>query len=171
MYAVFAMRKMELNNRINAIQLKLMEFSQKLTDLAMLGANTQDGIVTPDELVNSPASIFMDQMAMSNGAIGMAMPMAQQKMQFYMMNQAALMQQGIVNQTPVNYNFVFNAIFKQELENQGRRIAKRIAAEETKIQNQKIRLETQLKAAERELEHVEKAEDDGIKRSAPRYTA
>jgi len=171
MYAIFAMRKIELTNRINAIQLKLMEFSQKLTDLAMLGANTQDGIVTPDEIMNSPSSIFMDQMQMTNGAIAMAGPMAAQKMQFYLMNQAALQQQGIVNQFPVNYNMVFNAMFKNELEGQGRQMAKRIAAEETKIQNQKIRLETQLKAAQTELDSVEKAEDEGIKRATPKYVA
>ena len=171
MYAVFAMRKMELVNRINAIQLRLLEFSQKLTDLAMLGANAQDGIFTPEELATSPASIFMDQLRLSNGAIASAGPVAAQKMQLYLMNQANLQQRGIVNQYPVNYNMIYNELFRKELETYGKRIGKLIAAEETKIQNEKIRLETQLKAAHAELEKVEKAEEDGIKRSTPNYTA
>ena len=171
MYAVFAMRKMELVNRINAIQLRLLAFSQKLTDLAMLGANAQDGIITPEELMSSPASIFMDQLRLTNGAIAMAGPIASQKMQLYLMNQADLQQRGIINQNPVNYNLIFNELFRQELEVQGRKIAKLISAEETKVQNEKIRLETQLKAAQQELEKGEKAEDDGSKRSTPTYTA
>ena len=40
---------------------------------------------------------------------------------------------------------------------------------ETEIQNEKLQIETQLKAAEAEMESVTKAEEQGIKESAPKY--
>ena len=40
---------------------------------------------------------------------------------------------------------------------------------ETNIQSEKLQIDTQLKAAEKELEGVEEAESKGIERSTPKY--
>lgn len=169
MFAIFTMRKMELTDRINRIQVELMNLRDQLTDLAMFGANAQDGMITPEELMCSPASIFMHQLGFGNAAIRSALPMANMNMHMYLRNQAGLQAGGIVNEMPVNHNLVFNALLRQQLERQGKAMEKRIAAEERKIEQKKLRLEAQEKAASAELEKVEKAEEEGIRRSAPNY--
>ena len=169
MYALFAMRKMELTSRINQIQYRLMQLSQKLTDIALFGANVQDGMITPDEFMNSPASLFGAQLQFGHQAMQLAVPQAQAQMNMYLQYQAAMANSGVMNPMQPNNALMFNSFLRQALESVAKGMQKRIAAEENKIQMEKTRLETQLKAAQSELEQCEKAEEDGIKRSTPRY--
>ncbi len=169
MYAVFAMRKMLLTQRINQINFKLMQLSQKQSDLALFGANIQDGMVTPDEYMNSPASLFGAQMQFGQQAMMMAMPQAQVQMQYYMQQQQMMQMQGIQPQMMPNQNNVFQSFIRQALESAAKGMTKRVAAEENKIEMERTRLTTQLKAAQQELESCEKGEDEGIKRSTPKY--
>ncbi len=167
--ACFTMRKIHLNTRMNMLQLQLNQIVQKIQDLSMLGANAMDGIITPDELMTSPASIFMDQLRFSNLAINNAGGRAVANMQLYLGNQAALAQQGIVNTMPTDHNHIFNALLRQELEKFGKYMSKRVSAEENKLQTRKLKIESELKVAQAEYERVEKAEEEGIKRTAPNY--
>lgn len=169
MYAIFAMRKMSLTTRINQIQTRLMQLSQKLSDIALFGANMQDGILSPEEAMYSPASMFGHQLQCSNNIFMQAMPMAQMHMSMYMQQQAMYGAQGLANPYQQNPALVFRSILQQAMEFAARGMQKRIAAEENKIQMEKTRLETQLKAAMHELEQCEKAEEEGIKRSTPKY--
>ncbi len=167
MYAIFTMRKMQLISRINDIQYKLIQFSQKLTDLALFGSNIQDGVITPDELANSPASLFLPHMQFGNAAMMNAFPQAQFQMEMYQQYQAHMNNPNAL--TLQVQNFMFNAFMKQSLEAVAKGTLKRIAAEEKKIQMEKTRLEAQLKAAQSELESCDRAIDDGIKSSTPKY--
>lgn len=167
MYAIFTMRKMQLISRINDIQYKLMQLSQKLSDLALFGANIQDGMITPDELANSPASLFLPHMQFANAAMMNAIPQAQFQMEMYKQYQAHMNNPNAL--TPQVQNFMFNSLLKQSLESVAKGTLKRIAAEEKKIQMEKARYEQQLKAMQAEVESCDRAEEQGIKNTTPKY--
>lgn len=69
----------------------------------------------------------------------------------------------------MNQFFIFNSFFRQALDAAGKAQQAQIKKMETEIQNEKLQIETQLKAAEAEMEGVTKAEEQGIKESAPKY--
>lgn len=169
MYVVFAMRKMMLTSRINQIQYRLTQLSQKLADLALFGANVEDGVITPNEFMNSPASLYGAQIQFGQQAMQQAVPQAQLQMQMYLQYQQAMGNAGAMGQMMPNNGLMFNAFLRQSLESVAKSINKRIAAEENKIQMEKTRLETQQKIIQAELEQCEKAEEEGIRRSAPKY--
>ena len=180
MYAIFTMRKLQLTQRINQIQYRLMQLSQRKMDLAVYAGNVADGIISPGEFMNSPASIFGVNLNFFNNSVPKALFEASRASQVYNMNIANMNmasngQYGMAvdpsnpNSVYANQFFVFNAFFKQALDAAGKAEAAKIKKLETEIEDQKLMLETQLKAAQAELDKVEKAEDDGIKKSAPQY--
>lgn len=181
MYAIFTMRKMLLTSRINALNTKLMQLSQKTQDLATYAANIADGVITPEEAANSPASIFQRQSSYMNMSIPNALNDANFKTQQYMMQYGGLntMSNGqlvngidptgttsIPNQAALN-----NSFYKQAMQEAANIESKRIEAIEKELDQQKLKIDTQLKEAQAELESVEKAEEAGIKSSAPKYSA
>lgn len=180
MYAIFTMRKLHLTQRINNIQYRLMQLTQRMSDLAIYSGNVADGIITPSEFMNSPASIFGVNMNFFNNSVPGALYQASQATQMYNMNMlnmngmsggqyAMAVDPANPQNVAVNQFFVFNSFFKQALEAAGKAEAAKIKRLETDIQTQKMQLETQLKAAETELKSVEDAESKGIEKSAPKY--
>lgn len=174
------MRKLQLTHRINQLQFRQMQLAQRLQDLAAYGANIADGIVTPGEFMSSPASIFGVQMNYLNSSVPKALFQASMTSQMYMNNmmQANLQsggQYGMAvdpsNPNSVNMNqfFIFNSFFKQALDAAGKEQQAQVKKMETEIQNEKLQIDTQLKAAEAEMDGVVKAEEQGIKDSAPKY--
>ena len=148
----------------------LMDISQKISDLALFGANAEDGVITPDEMMNSPASLFGRQLSFGYNSMRMAGSQAATQMQLYKQHiMATNPQQAQMLETPQAQRYLMQGFMKQALESQGKRIAKFIAAEENKLQMKKTKLETQLKAAQSELQSCEKAEDNGIKQATPKY--
>ncbi len=180
MYAIFTMRKLMLTNRINQINFKLMQLSQKTQDLAAYGANISDGIITPEEAANSPASLFKRQSLYMTTTMNNSMNQASMATQNYMMQYNAMNQAsgGQVANTidPTgttsipNQALLMSSYFKQAMEAAARNEQKKIQVLENEIDQQRLKLETQLKAAMAELETVEKAEEQGIKSSAPKYS-
>ena len=73
------------------------------------------------------------------------------------------------NSINMNQFFIFNSFFRQALDAAGKAQQAQVKKMETEIQNEKLQIETQLKAAEAEMESVTKAEEQGIKESAPKY--
>ena len=73
MYAIFTMRKLQLTQRINNLQFKLMQISQKLQDLSVYAGNVADGVISPSEFLNSPASIFGVNMNFFNNSVPKAL--------------------------------------------------------------------------------------------------
>lgn len=94
---------------------------------------------------------MMNMNAMSRGQYGMAVDPSN------------------MNALYANQIFVFNAFFKQALDAAGKSEAQRVKRLETDITNQKLMIETQLKAAETELQKVEEQESKNIERTAPKY--
>ena len=157
-----------------------MQLAQRLADLSAYAGNIADGIITPNEFMNSPASIFGVQMNYLNSSIPKALYQAGTATQMYMtninnMNAMSGGQYGMAvdpgnpNSIYVNQFFVFNSYLKQALEAAGKAEAAKIKQMETNIQSEKLQIDTQLKAAEKELEGVEEAESKGIERSTPKY--
>lgn len=174
------MRKLQLTQRINNLQYRLMQISQKLQDLSVYAGNVADGIVTPSEFMNSPASIFGVNMNFFNSSVPKALYQASMSTQMYnnnilRMNQMSGGQyalavdpsnpQSIMN----NQFFIFNSFFKQALNAAGKAEAAKVKRLESDLQAEKLAIDTQIKAAEKELESVEKCEEKGIDRSTPKY--
>ena len=86
MYAIFTMRKLQLTQRINQLQYRQMQLSQRLMDLATYAGNVADGILTPGEFMSSPASIFGVQMNFLNSSIPKALFQAGTATNMYMTN-------------------------------------------------------------------------------------
>lgn len=177
MYAIYTMRKLMLTNRINTLNAKLMEISQKTQDLAAYGANISDGFITPEEAANSPASLFKRQSLYMTTTVQNAWNQASVATQTYLtMNQGTNAMVGNTidptgTTTNPNQALLNQAYFKQAMEAAAKNEEKKIEVIEKELDQQRLKIETQLKAAEAELEGVEKAEDQGIKASAPKYLA
>ena len=180
MYAIFTMRKLQLTQRINQLQYRQMQLSQRLMDLATYAGNVADGILTPEEFMSSPASIFGVQTNFLNSSIPKALFQAGTATQMHInniMNMNAMSggQYGMLvdpsnpNSIYANQFFIFNSYFKPALEAAGKAEAAKIKKLETNIQMEKQQIETQLKAAEAELKSVEEAETKGIEASAPKF--
>ncbi len=180
MYAIFTARKLMLTNRVNQINYKLMLLSQKQQDLATYAANVADGIITPEEAANSSATMYQRQNIF----------MAQNSGNAY--NQASLAAQNYVAQynainastnnaysntidptgttSSIDMTALTSAYYQQAMEQAAKSEQSKIQAIENEIDQQVASLETQLKAAQAELESVEKAEDSAIKAAAPQYS-
>ena len=180
MYAIFTMRKLQLTQRINNLQYRLMQLSQRLQDLSVYAGNVADGVISPSEFMNSPASIFGANTNFFNNSVPKALFEASRASQAYNanvmnMNMASNGQYGMAvdpsnpNGIYANQFFVFNAFFKQALDAAGKAEAAKVKRLETDITTQKLMIETQLKAAEAELKSVEDTESKNIERTAPKY--
>lgn len=168
MYAIFTMRKLMLTNRINSIQLKMMEISQKTMDLASYSANIADGNVSIEELANSSASIYQRQMLFNqvNGANA--------NVQADAAMQNLIASGGIANAqasgAEVNLNSLFTSFYQNAMKSAAENEQKKISVMEKELDQQRLKLETQLQAAQKELEQVEQAETKGIEMSTPKYS-
>ena len=157
-----------------------MELAQRLQDLAAYAGNIADGILTPGEFMNAPASIFGCQLNFLNSSVPKALYEAGRSTQMYMNNimnvNAASNGQYAMAVDPsnpqsifTNQFFIFNSFMKQALDAAGKAEGAKVKQMETSIQSQKLQIETQLKAAEAELKSVEEAEQKGIEAAAPKY--
>lgn len=172
MYAVFTMRKLMLTNRINQLNFKLMEIAQKNQDLAVYSANIADGVITPEEAANSPASLFQRQSIYSNYTTQNAYYSAGEATNLTMSQynaQAQANANAANTQAGVDPNALFSSYYKQALEAAAKNEDRKIAVLENELDQQRLKIETQLKAAQAELEQVESNEDKAIKSSAPKY--
>ncbi len=180
MYALFTARKLMLTNRVNQINYKLMQLAQKQQDLATYAANISDGIITPEEAANSSASIYQRQSLFMTQNSTNAYQQANMAAQNYVAQYNAV--NGSTNgayansidttgtTSSINVAALTNGYYQQAMEAAARNEQTKIQAIEKEIDTQRLSLETQLKAAQAELENVEKAEDSAIKSSAPDYS-
>ena len=157
-----------------------MQLSQRLQDLSVYAGNVADGVISPSEFMNSPASIYGVNMNFFNNSVPKSLFEAARASQIYNtnianMNMASGGQYGMAvdpsnpQSIYANQFFVFNAFFKQALDAAGKAEAAKVKRLETDINNQKLMIETQLKAAEAELQKVEEQESKNIERTAPKY--
>jgi len=167
-WVTLSMRKGELKARIARMRQELLKKSEELMELQHYGSNIADGIITFDEIANTPSSFMERQHRFMAFSIPFAFNQAMQKTQ--------MMQSGLLpgmsmfadpsQLTQEQIQIFMMGRFRAELENMSRVEEKNIQLEEKKLTQEKIQIETQLKAMEAELQQVEQAEGQAIKSEA-----
>lgn len=139
-YALFTARKLSLTTRVNQMNAQLMSLSQRQMDLANQIATKESANALRTNSANAQAYSVFAAAVEGGGDTTQA--------------QAAL------NKT-LSDNSSKTAMDDAEIQ--------QLEAKQTQIDLQRKNLETQLNAAQQELESVEKAEQSAIKSSTPGY--
>jgi len=139
-YALFTARKLSLTTRVNQMNAQLMSLSQRQMDLANQIATKESANALRTNSANAQAYSVFAAAVESGGDTTQA--------------QAAL------NKT-LSDNSSKTAMDDAEIQ--------QLEAKQTQIDLQRENLETQLNAAQQELQAVEKAEQSAIKSSTPGY--
>ena len=166
-----AARKQELKMRINEGTSKQLKISQEISDLHRLASNIEDGFITQNELANTPSSYYGTQMDYIENSSRLAYESATVKADAYIQQlQATGMNTGNQYQCAaggtVQPALIFSEIYKQELKQIARMKLDEIDAEEKELEQEKMRIETEVKAAEAEYESIGQSLDNSIKSSA-----
>ena len=148
-YAVFTARKIMLNTKINNLQFRLMALSQQKQNLSQYSSNMQQQFGMMSMMLGG-----------NNGGMNMLSNMLAMGGNQQMMAAAMMMQQGY-NQQNMFAQMQYSAMAQSML--------KPVAMAETQIDNEMKSIETQVKAAQAELDKVEQAEDKAIEKSAPKF--
>lgn len=175
---VFAYRKYEMIRQKNELNYRLVALTRKLNELQQYAANIGDGTLSMSDMLNVPSSMFNRSMAFMayshNGALrGAQMNMQMMSPQINM--QIQQMQQMSQNQDPnavtMYQNYIFQNLYKQELEKYQKHEQKLLNQQEQEIQQEKARIEAQLRMIEAEYESTVQAEKQSAQFWKPEYTA
>lgn len=169
---IFSFRRQQIIDQKSRINLRLMQLRQKQMDLQTYAANIADGTVSLNDLLTTPSALFPRMMQFMQYSNAYAYQGAQQKLAMMGM-MGAFNQLGAMppQQQQMYQSIMMQQLMKQEQENVSRGEQKRLNAEDKKIEQEIARLDTQLKMLEAEEQGVDKAEDNGIKSSTPRFGA
>lgn len=171
---IFGYRKLQIIRQKNELNYRLMNLTQKLSDLQKYAANIADGKVSMSDMMNTPASMFnrtLMYMAYSHNG---SMMNAQQQMQQMMMLpqvQAQMQQMQDPNQQMMYQNWIFDNLYKQQRQQFGEVEKKLLNEQEKEIEQEKAKLETQLKMLDAEFESVKQGEDKAAQQWKPEYVA
>ena len=170
-YAIFTARKLMLRNRINQINFRMLQLTQQQQTLADQASRWERAMANTRTVFSQIGNIF--QMGMN--------AMVQKQMQELYNNNVnggggtqdysifnTILSTGGLNfmATPVG---AYMNMMSQSLDMANQNQLQRVKDMENQIELQMKSLETQLKAAQAEMESVEKAEDNEIKSSAPKF--
>ena len=170
-WVIQALRKQELKTRINELTSKQLKISQEIMDLQRVASNIEDGLLTTNEIANTPSSHFGTQMDFFEYSSQMAYESATTKTDAYLQQLQATggntgnQYQYAMGDT-VQPAIVFNEIYKQELKEIAKQKIDDINAEEKELEQEKLTIESQLKAAESEYQSLEGSLDNAIQQSA-----
>lgn len=150
-YAIFAARKLMLTNRVNNLNFRIMCLSQQQQSLADISGRMQQyfGMLS----TNASNDMMQQMMAMQSGQQFNSGAMGAFG---NLLGMGGNMMAGMYNQ-------------QQQISAMSQLMLKPVADAENQIECERKRLETQLAAAQKELEKVEQAEEKAIERSAPKY--
>lgn len=171
---VFAYRKIQILRQKNDLNYRLMQLNQKLEDLQQYASNIADGSVSMSDMMNTPASMFGRTMMYMTYSHNGALQNAQQQMQQMMMMpqvQAQMRQMQDPNQQMMYQNWIFDNLYKQQREQFGKVEQKLLNEQEKEIQQEKAKLETQLKMLEAEFDSTKQGEDKAASSWKPEYVA
>ena len=176
-YAIFTARKLMLTNRINQLNFRIMQLSQQQQTLANNAANLERSMASMKNLFSNIGNIFQMGMTMQQNTIMAALTQKMQGTNGDFSNpdiQAGI--KGLLGtylsgganffSTPQGMSL---QLINQSMETVNQTKMQQIKDMETQIELQRKSLETQLAAAQEELKSVEKAEDNEIKNSAPKF--
>lgn len=168
---IFGFRKIDIIRQKNDLNYRLMQVTKKLSDLQQYSANIGDGSVSMFDMMNTPASMFNRQMMFSMYSHNMALAGAQQN---FMMMQPMMnmqMQQMDPNAQAMYQQWVFKNLYQQQKERINKVEQKLLNQQETQIQQEKAKIESQLKMLDQELQSVSEAENKAIENWKPNYVA
>ena len=171
---VFAYRKIQILRQKNDLNYRLMKLNQKLEDLQQYASNIADGSVSMSDMMNTPASMFGRTMMYMTYSHNGALQNAQQQMQQMMIMpqvQAQMQQMQDPNQQMMYQNWIFDNLYKQQREQFGKVEQKLLNEQEKEIQQEKAKLETQLKMLEAEFDSTKQGEDKAASSWKPEYVA
>ena len=171
-YAIFTARKLMLTNRINQLNFRLMQLSQQQMTLSNNAAKLERALANQKNVFQTIGNIYQTSLTMQQQAYSTSLFNAAQKngtVDATMMQQfATLGLNGMFNFATTPLGMMMGMMQQQqEAANQSR--LQQIKDIENEIELQKKSIETQLKAAQAELQEVEKAEENNIKNSAPKF--
>ncbi len=168
---IFGFRKIDIIRQKNDLNYRLMQVTKKLSDLQQYSANIGDGSVSMFDMMNTPASMFNRQMMFSMYSHNMALAGAQQN---FMMMQPMMnmqMQQMDPSAQAMYQQWVFKNLYQQQKERINKVEQKLLNQQETQIQQEKAKIESQLKMLDQELQSVSEAENKAIENWKPNYVA
>ena len=176
-YAIFTARKLMLTNRINQLNFRLMQLSQQQMTLSNNAAKLQRALANQKNVFQTIGNIYQSGLTMQQQAYQQGLmaalkqssgdtsnPIFVQAMQQY----STLGLNGQFNFATTNLGLVLG-MMQQQQEAVNESQLQQVKDIENEIELQKKSIETQLKAAQAELQEVEKSEENNIKNSAPKY--
>jgi len=169
---IFAYRKLDIIRQKSDLNYRLMQITNKLSDLQQYAANIADGSVSMSDMMNTPGSMFGRQLMYMNYAHNAALFGAQQQMAMMEPQiQMQMSQMGNPQYQQMYQNWIFRSLYEQQRQLVGKQEQKLLNEQEKQIQAEKAKIETQLKMLDQELEAVKQGEQEGIKQMKPEYTA
>ena len=167
-FLVLFARKMSLKNQVNDLNYKLMQKQQELQDLQAYTAAIADGEVSMNDLTTTPASMFgriSQYMVASHNYANQA---AQANYSVFGGAYAAQMQAQAGQQYDYQ-SIVFKNLYDQQKQQFLKAEQAQLHVKEKAMENEKLKLEQQLKLMEAELSTLDQSIDKGIKDAAPQY--
>ena len=168
-----------LTNRINQINYRMMQLSQQQQTLANNAATLERALANQKTVFQTIGNVWQSHLTMQQQQQTTAMyailqnselSAEERQTQLTAMTQAfgGLGLNGMFNFATTPQGMIFTAM-QQQMETINQTKLQQVKDMENEIQLQMKSLETQLKAAQEELQQVEKAEENNIKNSAPKF--
>ena len=175
-YAIFTARKLMLTNRVNQLQMRIMQLSQQQQTLSDNAGRLERALANTRNLFSNIGNAFQMSFTMQQQAMSASLMKSLQESGGDMNSagvQSALASMGSLLNGGANFmstpmgiglnmmNQSLNAINESKM--------RQIKEMENQIELERKSLETQLAAAQKELESVEKAEEKAIDNAAPKF--
>ena len=166
-FLVLFARKMMLKNQASDLNYRLMQKQQELQDLQSYTAAIADSEVSLNDLSTSPASMFGNMTQFMVGSNNYASATAQSQFgaltgQLPQVSPDAAVQ----NQYQ---NIVFQNLYNTQKQQYLKAEQAKLHVKEKSMENEKLKLEQQLKLIEAELGNIDRSIDNGIKDAVPQY--
>jgi hypothetical protein len=166
---IFSLRRQQIIQQKASINMRLMELQQKLNDYMTYASSISDGSISINDLMSCPASLFGRMTNYMFASSQSAMQGATAK--FATLSPLFMPQmQGQDPQSQQQFQYVLQKnLYDQERERFNKVEQKLLNVEDTKIQQEMARLNTQLKMLDAEDQTVTEAEGKAAEKSAPKY--
>lgn len=166
-FLVLFARKMSLKNQVSDLNYRLMQKEQELQDLQSYTAAIADGEVSLNDLSSAPASMFGNLTQYMIGSNNYAMTAAQT--QYGAMGGQMTQVSSDATAQQQYQNLVFKNLYDTQKQQYLKAEQAKLHVKEKSIENEKLKLEQQLKLMETELSSLDKSIDNGIKDAVPQY--
>ena len=180
-WVFLSLRKMQLKQKLSVYQNRLIQISQKLMDMQEMAAAVADGKITYQEATGAPSSVFGTQLNFLGQSSNIAYQSAQIKTNAYLQQMQAVNQatggqyqysldptsmSGVMQNGQIQPYLLFNNIYQEELKAYADQYAQQLNRQEQDLEQEKLTLETQIKAIEAEYQSVSEQEGLNIENDA-----